>query len=175
MKKSSIVQYFTIFQRKCDKTNSRTLICLMSIIDFNRKVAAFGDIVCIWASKESVVPLKLEQRGVLHNKYGMFRHEDFAGKPFGSRVAATKGGSGWVYLLQPTPELWTRSLPHRTQIIYEVDISLITFYLDLKRGDVVFESGTGTGSLSTAIARSIAPNGKLFTFDINIDRVHKAT
>lgn len=32
---------------------------------------------------------------------------------------------------------------------------------------VFFQSGTGSGSLSTSIARAIAPNGKLFTFEIN--------
>lgn len=49
---------------------------------------------------------------------------------------------GWAYVLQPTPELWTQTLPHRTQIIYTPDISMILYQLDVKPGSVVIESGS---------------------------------
>ena len=48
---------------------------------------------------------------------------------------------GWVYLLHPTPELWTVNLPHRTQILYTTDISMVLLQLDIKPGSVVVESG----------------------------------
>ena len=47
----------------------------------------------------------------------------------------------------PTPELWTKVLPHRTQILYLPDISLVCHYLELKPGAVVLESGTGSGGV----------------------------
>jgi tRNA (adenine57-N1/adenine58-N1)-methyltransferase len=47
-----------------------------------------------------------------------------------------------VYLLRPTAELWCRSLPHRTQIVHELDASMIVFHLNLRPGMVVCESGT---------------------------------
>lgn len=57
------------------------------------------------------------------------------GKPFGSRVESSgRGQTGWVYLLAPTPELWTTVLRHRTQILYVADISLICTFLELKPG-----------------------------------------
>ena len=57
------------------------------------------------------------------------------GKPFGSRVESSgRGQTGWVYLLAPTPELWTTVLRHRTQILYVADISLICTLLELKPG-----------------------------------------
>lgn len=49
-----------------------------------------------------------------------------------------------MYILHPTPELWTLNLPHRTQILYSTDISLITMMLELKPGSVVCESGKGS-------------------------------
>ncbi len=48
---------------------------------------------------------------------------------------------GWVHIFHSTPELWTATLPHRTQILYTTDISLVTFELELKPGSVVIESG----------------------------------
>lgn len=49
--------------------------------------------------------------------------------------------AGWVVALYPTPELWSRSLRHRTQILYHTDISFILFQLELKPGCTVVESG----------------------------------
>jgi tRNA A58 N-methylase Trm61 len=38
-------------------------------------------------------------------------------------------------------ELWTLALPHRTQILYMPDISLILLELDIKPGSIVIEAG----------------------------------
>ena len=62
---------------------------------------------------------------------------------------------GFVYLLHPTPELWTLVLPHRTQILYVADISFITAMLEMKPGTNVIESGTGSGSFSHSIALGV--------------------
>ena len=53
----------------------------------------------------------------------------------------SKNKKGWLYLLHPSPELWTVTLPHRTQILYSTDISLIMMELELRPGSVVVESG----------------------------------
>jgi hypothetical protein len=49
--------------------------------------------------------------------------QDWIGLPYGSRATST-GGTGWVYLLAPTPELWTRARPFAGlaigQIVYGV-------------------------------------------------------
>lgn len=81
---------------------------------------------------------------------------------------------GWGFILQPTPELWSVTLPHRTQIIYTPDISMILFQLEIKPGSVVIESGTGSGSLSHAILRAIKPHGHLHTFDFHEVRTQQA-
>lgn len=53
----------------------------------------------------------------------------------------SKNMKGWLYLLHPTSELWTINLPHRTQILYSTDISMVIMQLHIKPGSVVVETG----------------------------------
>ncbi len=124
----------------------------------------------------SAVSVKAGQ--IFNNRFGHFSHSDLIGKPFGTRLYARKGAGGgaggFVTCLHPTAELWTQSLRHRTQILYQADISMILLGLNIKPGSVVVESGTGSGSLSTSFVRSAAPNGHVHTFEFNAERVKEA-
>lgn len=66
------------------------------------------------------------------------------------------------------------ALPHRTQILYLADIAFITSYLNLKHGSKVIEAGTGSGSFSHSIARTIGPSGHLWTYEFHEARANKA-
>lgn len=77
--------------------------------------------------------------------------------------------------MRPNVRLWTRSVPHRTQIIYRTDISVISSQLHLKPGCIVIEAGTGSGSLSHSILKTIAPSGHLYTCEFHKERHEKAT
>lgn len=66
-------------------------------------------------------------------------------------------------------------LPHRTQILYFADISLILESLEIRSGSVVIESGTGSGSFSHSIIRAVAPRGHLHTFDFHQKRLEMAS
>ena len=87
---------------------------------------------------------------------------------------ATSNGKNWVYVLHPTPELWTCTLPHRTQIVYSTDCSIITMQLGLRPGSVIVESGTGSAALSHGLVRSVAPHGHLYTFEFHKERAEIA-
>ena len=76
--------------------------------------------------------------------------------------------------MQPTPELWTLTLPHRTQIIYTPDISMILLQLEVEPGKIIIESGTGSGSLSHGFIRALMPSGHLHTFDFHELRAQQA-
>ncbi|KAJ3414497.1 tRNA (adenine(58)-N(1))-methyltransferase catalytic subunit trmt61a [Chytridiales sp. JEL 0842] len=138
-----------------------------------KKVMEEGDMVIAYLSPEQMTPFTIKKGEKMNNRFGSFTHDNMIGKDFGSQVMSDNG-KGFIYLLHPTPELWTLVLPHRTQILYLADISLVSSMLDLRPGSVVVESGTGSGSFSHSIARSISPSGKLYTFEYHKERADKA-
>ncbi|KAI4151596.1 MAG: hypothetical protein L6R39_001989 [Caloplaca ligustica] len=63
--------------------------------------------------------------------------------------------TGFCHLLPPTPEIWTASLPHRTQVVYTPDYSYVLQRLRVTPGTEVIEAGAGSGSFSHAAARAV--------------------
>ncbi|ORX96613.1 tRNA methyltransferase complex GCD14 subunit [Basidiobolus meristosporus CBS 931.73] len=134
-----------------------------------KKYIEHGDLVVAYMSRDSMVPLMIDQNETYNNKFGSFKHKDIIGKEYGSKVVSHTG-KGFMYILHPTPELWTLVLPHRTAILYQADISYITTLLDIKPGSKVIESGTGSGSFSHSLIRNVAPTGHLYTFEYHQER-----
>ncbi|XP_028995022.1 tRNA (adenine(58)-N(1))-methyltransferase catalytic subunit TRMT61A [Betta splendens] len=143
----------------------------MSFVEYGDLIQD-GDIAIVYLSHDSMMAVKVQQGAQTQTRYGVIRHStDLIGQRYGSKVTCSKGG--WVHVLHPTPELWTVCLPHRTQILYTTDIATITMMLELKPGSIVCESGTGSGSLSHAILRTIAPTGHLHTVEFHQQRAEK--
>ncbi|RZC38618.1 GCD14 and/or Methyltransf 18 domain containing protein [Asbolus verrucosus] len=146
--------------------------------DGYKTVIEEGDTVILYLTVSQVYSVQAEAKtlskkgvevdNVFQTPYGALKCSDLIGKQYGSKITLSKG---WGYVLQPTPELWTITLPHRTQIIYTPDISMIVLQLELAPGSIVIESGTGSGSLSHALIRAIKPHGHLYTFDFHENRV----
>jgi tRNA (adenine57-N1/adenine58-N1)-methyltransferase len=134
-----------------------------------------GDLVVIMESFDKLTFAYAEDGGVYCNRNGHFRHADFIGKPYGCKIRSHNNrGYGFCYLLKPTPELWARSLNHRTQIVHELDQSQIIFQLFIQPNMTVVESGTGSGAMSHSIMRTIAPHGMLHTYEFNAHRAETA-
>ncbi|CAI4043588.1 tRNA 1-methyladenosine methyltransferase subunit GCD14 SKDI_10G0950 [Saccharomyces kudriavzevii IFO 1802] len=132
------------------------------------------DLTLIWVSRDNIKPVRMQSEGVFNTRYGSFPHKDIIGKPYGSQIAIRTKGSNkfaFVHVLQPTPELWTLSLPHRTQIVYTPDSSYIMQRLKCSPHSRVIEAGTGSGSFSHAFARSV---GRLFSFEFHHVRYEQA-
>ena len=60
-----------------------------------------------------------------------------------------------------------RNLQRGPQIISPKDIAWIIYDLEVKSNDVVVEAGGGSGALTTALAQSAFPDGKIITFEKN--------
>lgn len=63
--------------------------------------------------------------------------------------------TGFCHILPPTPESWTVSLPHRTQVVYTPDYSFILQKMRARPGCVLIEAGAGSGSFTHAAARAV--------------------
>ncbi|KAF7299786.1 tRNA (adenine(58)-N(1))-methyltransferase catalytic subunit TRM61 [Mycena chlorophos] len=158
---------------------------------------ADGDTVIVWLTRDFLQPLTVTAGKDFNSKFGNYRHSDFIGLPFGSKVGS-RTGKGFIHVLRPTPELWTLALPHRTQILYVADIALVVAYLDIRRGSRVVEAGwfpstvslalvgriagihswatgTGSGSFSHSVARTIGPSGRLWSYEFHEARAKKAS
>uniref|UniRef100_A0A8R1TNP5 Vacuolar protein-sorting-associated protein 25 n=1 Tax=Onchocerca volvulus TaxID=6282 RepID=A0A8R1TNP5_ONCVO len=134
----------------------------------NKEIIEEGDTVIIYVNYGTSYAVEVKRGLILTMRYGALKHEYLIGKRYGSRISAT---AGYVYVLRPNAEMWTRALLRRTQIIYTPDCALILMLLDVKPGSIVCECGTGSGSLSHALAIAIAPTGHLYTHDIEGTRV----
>ncbi|XP_063380879.1 tRNA (adenine(58)-N(1))-methyltransferase catalytic subunit TRMT61A isoform X2 [Cydia fagiglandana] len=147
----------------------------MSFKNYKDKIDE-GDIVILYLSNNvhaiEVRPEIKNKKGdlvenVFQTTFGALKVKNLIGVEYGSRVELSKG---WGHVLQPTPELWSVTLPHRTQIIYTPDISMILLQLDLVPGCIVIEAGTGSGSLTHALIRRVRPHGHVHTFDFHEHR-----
>lgn len=119
-------------------------------MSFNKtkEVIEEGDVVILYLNPKSMHSLEVKAKvsnkkgeivnNVFQTIYGALKVISLVGQKYGSKVKLTRG---WAYILQPTPELWTLTLPHRTQIVYSPDISLITYLMDLRPGSIIIETG----------------------------------
>jgi len=96
--------------------------------------------------------------------------------------AAVTAQSGYIHLLPPTPENWTSSLPHRTQVVYTPDYSFVLQRLQARPGSTIIEAGAGSGSFTHAAARAVfngyplsdgRAKGKVWSFEFHQPRVEK--
>lgn len=96
----------------------------------------------------------------------------------------TTAKSGFVYILPPTPEIWTTSLPHRTQVVYTPDYSYVLQRIRARPGSRLIEAGSGSGSFTHASVRAVydgctghhdapKPTGKVFSFEYHEQRFEK--
>lgn len=128
-----------------------------------------GDLVVLFGGYEMVLQVLLEHNGRTQTRNGVFLHDEIIGKCFGSRIFDTSK-SKWMVVLKLSPELISISLSHRTQILYQADISLVCVLLDASPGKNIIEAGTGSGSLTVSLSRSTNPGGKIYTFEYDHKR-----
>ncbi|KAK9354604.1 tRNA methyltransferase complex GCD14 subunit-domain-containing protein [Lipomyces doorenjongii] len=139
-------------------------------LEFNSSIPESG-LVLAWLTRDNTKPLRPVKGSALHTRFGSFQHSSMISSKYGTQLASSSSNqAGFIYLLHPTPELWSLSLPHRTQIVYTPDASYIVQRLRIRPGSKVIEAGTGSASFTHALARTVAKNGRIWTFEFHEPR-----
>lgn len=105
----------------------------------------------------------LQPGGDFQSHRGVIKHNDLIGKPWGSQVFSHTGAP--FFFLQPSMADILNELPRTTQILYPKDIGYILIQMGISEGQTVMEAGTGSGSMTIAMASAIGPQGKVISYE----------
>jgi len=94
---------------------------------------------------------------------GVLKHDDLIGKPWGSQVFSHSGAP--FFLLQPSISDLLNELPRTTQILYPKDIGYILIQMSVAGGQTVLEAGTGSGSMTIALASAVGVEGRVVSYE----------
>ncbi|CAG8699729.1 24158_t:CDS:2, partial [Dentiscutata erythropus] len=115
-------------------------------------------------------PLKIGNKKEIPG--GILDHSNIIGKSVRDIVKTNKDKSYTIHF--PTLDEYVVMIPRLMTPIYPKDASTIVALLDLHPYSRIMEAGTGNGSLTLYLARSLYPTGHLHSIDINRDASIKA-
>ncbi len=131
-----------------------------------------GDLVQLVGVSFKSYIFKLEAGKELHTHRGVVKHSDLIGLAWGTQIFSHMGSS--FFLLQPSLPDLIKNTPRATQILYPKDIAQILMVMGIGPGQTVLEAGTGSGGLTTALAYSVGPQGKVISYEYREEHQLKA-
>ncbi len=126
-------------------------------------IAQDGDLVELVGLRHKHIITRLKAGEELQTHRGVLKHDDLIGLPWGSQVFSHIGSP--FFLLQPALGDLIRSIKRNTQILYPKEIGFILVMMGIGPGQHVMEAGTGSGSLTTALAYAVGPQGQVVTYE----------
>jgi len=122
-----------------------------------------GDLVQLTSPSNKIYFVRLIPGGELHTHRGVIRFDDLIGVPWGSQVYSHQGST--FFLLQPGLADLLKEIKRNTQIMYPKDIGFILVTMGIGSGQHVIEAGTGSGSLTTALAWAVGSIGRITSYE----------
>ena len=128
-----------------------------------------GETVLMIDSRQRRYLVALRRGGEFHTHAGVVSHDEIIGSGEGTQF---RSGSGARYVaVRPTLADQVLKMPRGAQVIYPKDLGAIWMLADLHAGMSVFETGVGSGALSSTLLRS----GALVTgYEIREDFAERA-
>ena len=123
-----------------------------------------GDLAQLVSPSNKSYFVRVISGGELHTHRGFIRFDDLIGLPWGSQVYSHQRST--FFLLQPGLADLLMETKRNTQIMYPKDIGYILVTMGIGPGQHVIEAGTGSGSLTTALAWAVGPMGRITTYEI---------
>lgn len=125
--------------------------------------ACDGDLAQLVGLTHKHFIFSLKAGGDLQTHRGVLKHDDLIGKPWGSQVFSHMGAP--FFLLQPSLADILNDLPRTTQILYPKDIGYILITMGVAPGQRVMEAGTGSGSMTIALATAVGAEGSVISYE----------
>ena len=126
-----------------------------------------GDLIQLVGLTHKHFIFSLKAGDELHTHRGVLKHDDLIGLPWGSQVFSHTGAP--FFLLQPSIADILNDLPRATQILYPKDIGYILIQMGVAPGQRVMEAGTGSGSMTIALATAVGPDGRVISYEQKLD------
>ncbi|HET9908798.1 MAG TPA: tRNA (adenine-N1)-methyltransferase [Anaerolineales bacterium] len=130
-------------------------------------IARDGDLAQLVGLRHKHFILSLQAGSKFETHRGIIQHNELIGKPWGTQVFSHLGSP--FFLLQPSLADLLIDLPRTTQILYPKDIGFILVTMGVGHGQTVLEAGTGSGSMTTALAYSVGPAGRVISYEVKPD------
>jgi tRNA (adenine57-N1/adenine58-N1)-methyltransferase len=135
--------------------------------DHSSAIAHDGDLAQLVGLRHKHFILALQAGARFETHRGILQHDDLIGKPWGTQVFSHIGSP--FFLLQPSLADLINELPRTTQILYPKDIGFILITMGIGPGQTVMEAGTGSGSMTTALAFAVGPQGRVISYEVKQD------
>ena len=130
-------------------------------------IARDGDLAQLVGLRHKHFIFTLQAGGRFESHRGILQHDDLIGKLWGTQVFSHNGSP--FFLLQPSLADLLTELPRTTQIMYPKDIGFILVTVGVGPGHKVMEAGTGSGSMTTALAHAVGQSGQVISYEIKPD------
>ena len=130
-------------------------------------IARDGDLAQLVGLRHKHFIITLQTGTRFESHRGIIQHDDLIGKPWGTQVFSHTGAP--FFLLQPALADLLTDLPRTTQILYPKDIGFILVTIGIGPGHRVMEAGTGSGSMTTALAHAVGPDGQVISYEVKPD------
>jgi tRNA (adenine57-N1/adenine58-N1)-methyltransferase catalytic subunit len=129
----------------------------------NKRICV-DDYVVIYLDARRTYMIKMQAGQTFHTHKGYIKLDEVIGREYGEPIKSSMG----VYFTTLKPALtdYIMKSSRNTQIIYPKDAALIVMFSGIGPGSRVVESGTGTGSLTTALAHYVGSTGKVYTYEL---------
>jgi tRNA (adenine57-N1/adenine58-N1)-methyltransferase len=130
-----------------------------------------GERVLLIDGRDRRYLVTLKTGGEFHSHVGALPHDELIGADEGT-LFRTKGNSK-ILAFRPTMPDFVLKMKRGAQVVYPKDVAMILLYADVFPGARVLEAGTGSASLTIALARAAGEEGAVVSYEARED--HQAT
>jgi tRNA (adenine57-N1/adenine58-N1)-methyltransferase len=130
-------------------------------------VAQEGDLVLLVSQDNKTFEVTLQAGARMQTHQGMLDHDDLIGRPLGRQVRTHLNRTFLV--LEPSTYDLIQLAKRATQITYPKDIGYLLLRMNIYSGVRVIEAGTGSGGMTTALARAVQPGGQVYSYEHRSD------